>query len=341
MNLEATYSPEDTSIKIIVNDPWASMDTVTFAINNILDWAGSGTDEKITTFTTYLLGDYNKDFSVDVIDLSNFVSAWNSEDYEFELGPVTGTVPHLVPSRNESFDLRDMMVFTRMWHYSHETNLGRRFNFAQSGSDVEIFQEGYRMLVNLPEETVASHVSLHYPQHSKSISTPKEINSSEVIQLAYHSKELGELIVEKAYFKQDGQRQTSFDISSLDRDNALVEISYIAYDDSNRVIASGRQTLDIVAIPDAFALHQNYPNPFNPTTQINYDIPEDGFAEMIIYDLMGREVKTLVKRSLSTGYYTQTWNGKNNRGQLVGAGLYFCQMRAKGFTKTVKMLLLK
>ena len=96
-----------------------------------------------------------------------------------------------------------------------------------------------------------------------------------------------------------------------------------------------------VAIPDAFALHQNYPNPFNPTTQINYDIPEDGFAEMIIYDLMGREVKTLVKRSLSTGYYTQTWNGKNNRGQLVGAGLYFCQMRAKGFTKTVKMLLLK
>jgi hypothetical protein len=51
------------------------MDTVTFAINNILDWAGIGTDEKTATVSTYLLGDYNNDFSVDVADLSSFVTA--------------------------------------------------------------------------------------------------------------------------------------------------------------------------------------------------------------------------------------------------------------------------
>ncbi len=341
MNLEATYSPEDTSIKITVNDPWASMDTVTFAINNILDWAGSGTDEKTATFTTYLLGDYNNDFSVDVADLSSFVTAWNNDDYSYELGPVTGTAPHFIPSRNQAYDLRDIMVFTRMWHYSHQTSTNRLLVYDPLGSELNIYQEGHRLVVDLPAETNAAHVSLAYPQASKTITTPEDINSSAVIQLVYQPEESGQIIIEKAFMKRESVKNVSFDINSLDRDNAVIEINYIAYDDSNRVIASGRQTLDIIAIPDQFALHQNYPNPFNPTTTINYDVPEDGFAEIIIYDLMGREVKTLMKNELSAGYYTLNWGGKNNRGQIVGAGLYFCQLRARGFTKTVKMLLLK
>ena len=341
MNLEAAYSAGDTAIKITVNDPWASLDTVTFAINNILDWAGSGTDKKTATFSTYLLGDYNNDFSVDVTDLSSFVTAWNNDDYSYELGPVTGTAPHFIPSWNQSYDLRDIMVFTRMWHYSHQTSTNRLLVYDPLGSELNIYQEGHRLVVDLPAETNAAHVSLAYPQASKTITTPEDINSSEVIQLVYQPEESGQIIIEKAFMKRESVKNVFFDINSLDRNNAVIEINYIAYDDSNRVIASGRQTLDIIAIPDEFALHQNYPNPFNPSTRINYDIPEDGFTEIIIYDLMGREVKTLMKNELSAGYYTLNWGGKNNRGQIVGAGLYFCQLRARGFTKTVKMLLLK
>ena len=341
MNLEATYSPEDTSIKIIVNDPWASMDTVTFAINNILDWAGSATDEKAATFTTYLLGDYNNDFSVNVTDLSNFVTAWNNDDTIYELGPVTGTAPHFIPARNQSFDLRDIMVFTRMWHYSHETSAGRMLVYDPLGSELNIYQEGQRLVVDLPAETKAAHVSLSYPWDSKSITTPDDINSSEVIQLAYKPKELGQLVIEKAFMKNESVKNISFDINTLDRNNAVIELSYVAYDDSTRMIASGRQTLDIVAIPDEYALHQNYPNPFNPTTTINYDMPKNGKIKMVIYDLMGREVRILMNHDLAAGFHTLTWDGKNNIGQIASAGLYFCQLRGQNYTKTIKMLLLK
>ena len=228
-----------------------------------------------------------------------------------------------------------------MWHYSHQTSTNRLLVYDPLGSELNIYQEGHRLVVDLPAETNAAHVSLAYPQASKAITTPDDINSSEVIQLVYQPEESGQIIIEKAFMKRESVKNVFFDINSLDRNNAVIEINYIAYDDSNRVIASGRQTLDIIAIPDEFALHQNYPNPFNPSTRINYDIPEDGFTEIIIYDLMGREVKTLMKNELSAGYYTLNWVGKNNRGQIVGAGLYFCQLRARGFTKTVKMLLLK
>jgi hypothetical protein len=341
MGLDAAYSAEDTSIKITINDPWASLDTVMFALNNIMDWAETGTDEKTTTYTTYLLGDYNNDYSVDVADLSSFVSAWNSDDYSYELGPVTGTVPHFIPSRNQSFDLRDMMVFTRMWHYSHQTNTNRLLAYDPMGPELPIYQEGNRLIIDLPSETGAAHIYLNYPRESKTITPPAEINSEDMIQLAYHHDELGELVVEKAFLKKDGVKNAYFDLSSLDRSNALIEINYVAYDDSNRVIARGMQTINIIAIPDEFALHQNYPNPFNPTTRINYDVPEMGLTDIRLYDLMGREVRTLMNRELAAGYHTLTWDGKNNKGQLASAGIYFCQLRARGFTKTLKMMLLK
>ena len=60
------------------------------------------------------------------------------------------------------------------------------------------------------------------------------------MQLAYHHGELGQLVVEKAFMKREGVKNTSFDLSSLDRSNALIEINYVAYDDSNRVIEIGR-----------------------------------------------------------------------------------------------------
>jgi CheY-specific phosphatase CheX len=341
MNFEATYSAEDTSIKITINDPWASLDTVVFALNDILDWAGTGTDEKTATFTTYLLGDYNNDYSVDVSDLSSFVSAWNSDDYSYELGPVTGTVPHLIPSRNEIYDLRDVMAFTRMWHYSHQTSVAKIFVYDPLGSELNIYQEGHRLVVDLPEKTRAAHLSVNYPRESKTITPPAEINSSEIIQLAYHPEEQGQLIVEKAFLKKDGVKNASFNIASLNRENAIIEINYVAYDDSNRVIGRGTKILDIIAIPDEFALHQNYPNPFNPTTMINYDMPENGKIKMVIYDLMGREVTTLINNEQNAGYHNILWNGLNQGGRAVSAGIYFCRLSGNNYNQTIKMLLLK
>tara|TARA_B100001123_G_scaffold445720_1_gene598058 strand:+ start:6334 stop:9891 length:3558 start_codon:yes stop_codon:yes gene_type:complete len=94
-------------------------------------------------------------------------------------------------------------------------------------------------------------------------------------------------------------------------------------------------------IPDVFALHQNYPNPFNPETKIRYDLPEDGMVIINIYDLMGRNVKSLVNEIQTAGYRSIYWNATNDYGESVSAGMYIYTIRAGMFMDTRKMVLLK
>jgi len=94
-------------------------------------------------------------------------------------------------------------------------------------------------------------------------------------------------------------------------------------------------------VPDHYALAQNYPNPFNPTTQIKYSIPKGGVVELIIYDVLGREVRRLINTKLQAGKHIAIWNGKNSFGEHVGTGMYFYQLKAGTFLMTRKMILLK
>ena len=94
-------------------------------------------------------------------------------------------------------------------------------------------------------------------------------------------------------------------------------------------------------IPESFALHANYPNPFNPTTTISYDLPKRSQVTLGIYDLLGKQIKTLVNQSQDAGNKTTFWNGTDNLGRQVSAGVYLYQIQAGEFTQTRKMLLLK
>ena len=94
-------------------------------------------------------------------------------------------------------------------------------------------------------------------------------------------------------------------------------------------------------IPEVYALHQNYPNPFNPTTILRYDLPEDTQVNITIYDIMGREVRTLVNNQQSAGYKSVVWDATNDLGQPVSAGMYLYRISAEEFVQTKKMVLLK
>jgi hypothetical protein len=94
-------------------------------------------------------------------------------------------------------------------------------------------------------------------------------------------------------------------------------------------------------LPDEFALQQNYPNPFNPVTTLRYDLPENGLVTIIIYDMLGREVKTLINQSQNAGYRTVIWNATNDYGKPVSAGTYLYQIQAGEYISTKKMVLLK
>ena len=94
-------------------------------------------------------------------------------------------------------------------------------------------------------------------------------------------------------------------------------------------------------IPVEFSVSQNYPNPFNPSTTIRYAIPQQSFVVIKVYDIIGREVKTLVNTEKSPGIYNVQWNGDNNFGSKVATGIYIYRVIAGNFTQVKKMILLK
>ena len=94
-------------------------------------------------------------------------------------------------------------------------------------------------------------------------------------------------------------------------------------------------------LPEVFSLHQNYPNPFNPVTKLRYDLPENGHVNITIYDMLGREVKTLINQTQDAGYRSVIWDATNDYGKPISAGIYLYQIQAGEYMRTKKMVLLK
>jgi hypothetical protein len=95
-------------------------------------------------------------------------------------------------------------------------------------------------------------------------------------------------------------------------------------------------TLNAVLVPVTYSVSQNYPNPFNPTTTIEYTLPQQSYVKMIVYDLMGREVATLVDGFRNVGRYSVVWNASR-----CASGIYFCKMTMGEYRSIKKLLFIK
>jgi len=99
--------------------------------------------------------------------------------------------------------------------------------------------------------------------------------------------------------------------------------------------------LEINQLPVAFNLYNNFPNPFNPVTALRYDLPVDALVNITIYNMIGREVRTLVNTTQDAGFKSVIWDATNNQGKPVSAGVYLYQIQTGEFVQTKKMVLLK
>jgi len=121
----------------------------------------------------------------------------------------------------------------------------------------------------------------------------------------------------------------------------------VTIDEQNVVYSTTGQSWDAGllnnGLPGEYKLSSAYPNPFNPTTTIEYNVEIAGNVSLVVYDLMGREIKTLVNdfRAPRTGGYKVMWDGTNNDGSLVASGMYMYRMISNDFTKTYRLTLLK
>ena len=95
------------------------------------------------------------------------------------------------------------------------------------------------------------------------------------------------------------------------------------------------------ALPKEFAIHPAFPNPFNPTATLRYDLPENSLVNITVYDMLGRQVKTLVNQTQDAGYRSVIWDATNDYGRPVSAGIYLYQIHAGEYIQTKKMVLLK
>mgnify|MGYP001476556554 CR=1 FL=1 len=149
----------------------------------------------------------------------------------------------------------------------------------------------------------------------------------------------------------DYQMIETIDTSYLDMDYQVESTVYYrlqAFDDGGNV-SDYSEVVDMtvlwtdlgIAIPDEYAIHQNYPNPFNPVTTLRYDLPEQAFVNIQIYDMLGRKVRTIVNEQQNPGYKSILWNAKDDYGTAVSAGLYIYQVHAGNFIQTKKMILVK
>ncbi|MFA7359711.1 MAG: T9SS type A sorting domain-containing protein [Candidatus Kapaibacterium sp.] len=129
----------------------------------------------------------------------------------------------------------------------------------------------------------------------------------------------------------------------IKKPNTVMNHIQIMNDDIKKVFGVGKQSSKESTnslIPQTYQLYQNYPNPFNPTTKIAFDLPKDAKVKLVIYDILGREMKTLVNNEFrSAGKYITEFNGSN-----MASGIYFARIlvnEGKDFIAVKKMVLLK
>ena len=130
-----------------------------------------------------------------------------------------------------------------------------------------------------------------------------------------------------------GHRDYPYNETSCPGNNVYEELSWFR-DEIKRY-------MDLGGPPLEFIISRNYPNPFNGITHIDYQVPVNNHISIIIYDIMGREVKTLMNQVQIKGMHTIDWNGKSEYGEFVSTGVYFLQFTSNDYIDKKKMIFLR
>jgi hypothetical protein len=146
-------------------------------------------------------------------------------------------------------------------------------------------------------------------------------------------------------FSADGFITVPVMINAGRGDRVKVDISgvqLIGQDGQNiPVHAKGDGSVALELIPMQYTLYQNFPNPFNPVTEIQFDVPDVSAVDLVVYNLMGQQVRRLVNGEIQAGYHRVVWDGLNDRGEPVSTGVYIYSLTSPSFHNTKKMVLLK
>ena len=226
-----------------------------------------------------------------------------------------------------------------MWHWDQDQfSKMLTKTFSTQGDPVAMTHSADYFTVSAPKNAHAAEIILNYSPAELQVGLSKLSNDKGInTRLSKVDTTSGRILIHQILSDDN----IVFDLDTYGRSTSNLQVSYEFIDKNNTMISVGSLDYELKPIPAQFALQDNYPNPFNPSTTIRYDIPNDAFINIVIYDITGREIARPISKQQSAGYHSTVWNGTNQKGEMQAAGIYFYQIQTKDFIKTKKMLFLK
>jgi len=327
---------------------------------------------------TNIVGDYiyspETEIGIQANDIAELISVFYQEGNNissYDIGPSSGNAPELILQPDGMIDFEDLATFTQMWYWSASNltalnssrfadgnfNGNNHFSIHSLVEKIEDDQKIIPFSIDYSDDiqVMGLDIVLKYDPKQlciESISKGNSWNSNANSALVFdkHISTVGTYFI-SAWSQNATPLSLNGNLLNLKlslknsfRDINQIEIFIKPYYTKNSKGEISQYILDIDLrdlLPKEIFLSSNYPNPFNPTTNIDFGLNELGHVRIMIYDILGREVKTLINSIQDPGYKSIQWNATNNQGQPVSAGLYLYTIQAGGFRETKKMVLLK
>jgi len=284
-----------------------------------------------------LLGDSNNDWVIDFEDYAYFISNYPGID----IAPVTGSAPYFFPNFDGVSDANDLAMFESMWNWSIAENGRTVPNYTLQGTPPYLRILNGQLIVRFPIEASTSQFYFEYDTEKYAIDYLSSNLNNNII-LSANDQEDGIIQVEAADYTSERSTpiELAFSFENLTDTYEFMRVSYSSYDKSNQVISEGYNLIQTA--PSTYRLSQSYPNPFTSGgTTIEFDMPVTERITMVIMDIRGRVVRTLINKEERFGYQSVAWDAKNDDGDKVSSGVYFYQIRSDNFNAVGKLVFVK
>ena len=284
-----------------------------------------------------LLGDSNNDWIIDFEDYAYFIANYPGVD----IAPVTGSAPYFFPNFDGISDANDLAMFESMWNWSINENGRTVPNYTLQGESPFLRILNGQLIVRFPQEASTAQFYFEYDTEKYLIDYLSSNLNNNVV-LTANNQEDGVIQVESADYRLDRSTplEMTFSFQNLTDTYEFMRVSYSSYNKSNQLVSEGYNLIQTA--PSTYRLSQSYPNPFSEGgTTIEFDMPVTENITMVILDIRGREVRTLIDKEQRFGYQSVVWDAKNDDGDDVSSGVYFYQIRSSNFNAVGKLVFVK
>jgi hypothetical protein len=231
----------------------------------------------------------------------------------------------------------------RTYVYEVYNLLGQFIGWKPTTPSGATFAYTVNSIINPAAVTITGPTSLGYRQVGTWTANPSGGNGTYSYEWRQRNNGTGpwSSVVATTQTYQRTMLTTDFELQVKVTSQGLTAYDTHYVDYSSGSIAESVTIIEDVAMPIDFVLSQNFPNPFNPETEIRFGLPEASQVEIVIFDLMGREVRKLIDKNAAAGFHSVVWDGRNGSGQTVASGVYLYQMSAGNFRDWKKLTLIR